>query len=223
MPTYTWTRTREQVRDAALRKIGVLGEGQTAGANASAVAFEALDARLKELHKLGVLWWNVSGAQTTLSLAAGTATVSLSAVTDFLFPVSLMFVSGTDQQPIDIIGHREYQAIPNKTQQGEPEQAYFAGGSVYFWPVPSTNGSAKLTYQAIAEDSASNTRPDVPVEMLRSLSIVLAHDVMDDFGIADIRPATAQRIASQLPDALASIRALNAQKVGNTTITPDYY
>ena len=113
-----------------LRKLGVLGAGQAAEAEDSEVVFEAMDARLKEMHALGILWWNVAGAATNLTLTAGVATTTIAA-TDYLYPVTLMLTVGTDQQPVDIIGHSEYQAITNKTDRGEPVKAFFSGTTVY--------------------------------------------------------------------------------------------
>ncbi len=218
MPTYAWTRTREQMRDMILRKLGVLGAGQTAQADDAAIVYEAMDARLKELHSLGVLWWQVA-ASSTLSMTAGQATTTVGG-SDFLFPVSLMLPVGTDQQPVEIIGHRQYQAIPDKTQQGQPECAYFLGSTVYLWPVPNVNYSAKLTYHAIAADVENGGAPDVPVSMMRSLAAVVAADLLDDFNVDATRAA---RLAAGQATALRTIRALNQERVDATSVTPEWF
>ena len=202
------------------RKLGVKAQGQTLSAEDSEIIIEAIDARLKELHRLGVLWFNVAGAATSVVVTAGDATSDISAVTDFLFPVSLMLDSSGDQTPIQIIGHREYQAITNKTEQGEPIYAYFAGSSVYLWPVPNATGTMKMTYQAIATDTAAATTPDVQTDMLRSLAMLCAGDLLTDFDVVDAR---AQIILTQAGQAMKDIRALAAQRVDTATVTPEWF
>ena len=219
MATYTWTRSRQEVRDMALRKLGVLAAGQTPAAEDTVVVFEAMDARLKEMHALGTLWWNVGGAATNLTLTAGQSTATIAA-SDYLFPVSLMLTVGTDQQPIDIIGHSEYQALTNKTDQGEPVKAFFSGSTVYLWPVPQTTTTAQLTYQAIAADGESTNAPDVRVEALRAFSVIVAADLIDDFATPEPK---ASRLLAQQMQALRTIRALNQQHVGAGTVTPTWY
>ena len=72
MATYTFTRTREQMRDMIGRKLGIKESGQELDSEDAAIVLEAMDLRLKELHRLGVLWWQVSGASTSITLTGGT-------------------------------------------------------------------------------------------------------------------------------------------------------
>lgn len=126
MPTYTFTLNREEMAGKILQKLGVIGPSEPTGGDDLAVVADAMDMRLKELHVLGVLWWNVSGSSTSVSLTSGVATATISP-TDYLFPVTLTLVVGVDEHPITIIGHREYMAIQNKTESGEPEKAFISG------------------------------------------------------------------------------------------------
>lgn len=216
----TWTRTREQLRDMIGRKLGVKDHGQTLSAEDAEIILESIDLRLKELHRLGVLWFNVAGGATSVVTTAGDATSDISAVTDFLFPVSLMLDGTGDQSPIQIIGHLEYQAITNKTEQGEPVYAYFSGSSVYLWPVPNATGTMKMTYQAIATDSTPGAQPDVQIDMLRSLALLCASDLVLDFQV----PAqTAQIIMGQAGQAMKDIRALAAQRVDTGVVAPEWF
>lgn len=220
MPTYTFTRTLPEMEALVLRKLGSLGVGETVSADDAAVVSEAIDLRLKELHALGVLWFNVSGATTNLVMVAGTATVSLSAVTDFLFPVSLKLRIGTDDQDIEIVSHRQYQDLPNKADQGEPEKAFVSGGNVYFWPTPDDAYTAKLTYQSIAADNSGTTTPDIPVAMMRALVDVVAGDLIDDFMIEETRAA---RLVMRQREGLRTILTLNTERVDNNTVEVDYF
>lgn len=220
MPTYTFTRTREQMRDMIARKLGIKEAGQSLPAEDAAIVDEAMNLRLKELHRLDLLWWQISGAQTSVAVTGGTATATISA-TDYLFPVSLMLTVGNEQQPLDIIGHREYQAIPDKASTGTPDRAYISGTTVRMYPVPLASGSLKLTYHAIAADAESGVAPDVPVEMMRAFACLVAADLVDDFD--GIEPNKGARLLAGIEPAMRTIRALNQQRVDATTVTVDYF
>lgn len=218
MPTYTFTRTREQLASLVLRKVGVLASGETADPDDAEIVYEAIDLRLKEMHSKGVLWWNVSGAQSSLSLVSGTATVSAAA--DVLFPVTVALTISGEDKPLEIIGHREYQEIIDKTETGEPEKVFFSGGVYRFWPVPDANYTGKHTYEQIAADTASSTAPDVEVSMMRSLRNIIAYDVADDFGIPE---GTIVRWAAEKEAALHTILALNQERVDPVVVAANYF
>lgn len=209
MPTYTFTRTREQLANKVLSKLRLLDPSESPSAEDANTVYEAIDLRLKEMHRLGLLWWNVASAASDVSLTSGQVTATISA-TDFLFPVTMSLRVSNDDKPLDIIGHREYHAIQTKTESGEPSKVYINGSTCRFWPVPSQNYTAKLTYQAIAADTEASAAPDVRVESMRALSVIVASDLADDFSVEEVR---AQRLLAESVEAWKTIRALNAQRV----------
>lgn len=219
MPTYTFTRTREELRNAILRKLGQLPIGQTPRAEHSTIVYEAMDLRLKEMHAKGTLWFNVSGAASDVSLTSGVATVNAAA--DVLFPVTMSLRISTEDKPLEIIGHRQYQEIPNKTEQDEPEMVFFSGGVYRFWPVPDANYTAKLTYQQIAADTAASTAPDVQVSMMRAFKCVVAYDLVDDFMLQDEQKIL--RLKAEAEEGLRTIMALNQENTDNGTTTVEYF
>ena len=219
MATYAWTLTRENLAARTLRKLGVIGGAESPAPEDSATVNEAIDARLKELHTLGVLWWQVSGAQTTVTLVGGTVTASISP-TDYLLPLSMMLVVGSEQQPIRIIGHQQYQAIPDKATTGEPEVVFIDGATCRFWPVPNANGSAKLTYQAIAADTEHGVAVDVPAAMLRALSDVVVADLVDEY---EPPPQKAARLLQRLPQALRTLRMLKREVTDTAPVEAVYF
>lgn len=219
MPTYAFTRTREQFAGDVLGKLGVLRVGGVASGRDFSKVCDALDLRLKELHALGTLWWQVDGASTSISLTAGVATATISP-TDFLYAVTMVLVVGTDEQPIDVIDHRAYQAIEDKTDQGEPTKVFISGATARFWPVPQQSYTAKMTYAAIAADSATGTRPDVPVACLRALVDVVAGDLVDDYETPEPK---ASRLLQKQVIGLRTIQALNSQRVDAAPVAPDYF
>jgi hypothetical protein len=215
-----FTRTLPQIVELVLRKLGAAGVGDPIAPDDTAVVREAVDLRLQELHALGVLWFNVAGAATDLTLVSGTASLSLATVDDFLYPISLRLRVGTDDQDIEIISHRQYQDLPNKSDTGEPEKAFISGGIAYFWPTPNDNYTAKLTYQALADSTTATGSPDVAVSMLRSLVTLVAADLIDDF---DVQEPKASRILAQAKEAQRTIRALNTERVDTSTVEVDYF
>lgn len=212
---YTFTRTVPQLVAKVLRKLGALGIDQTPSAEDSAVVREAMDMRLKELHALGVLWFNVAPAATNVTMVAGTATASLSAVTDFLFPVSFRVRIGTEDKPVEIVSHAAYQAIPDKTESGEPEKVLIADDTCYFWPVPDSGYTGKLTYQAISEDTTATGSPDLPVSMQNAFADLIAGDLIEEFSVPEPK---ASRIAGKAKTAERTIRTLNGQRVDNAVV-----
>lgn len=219
MPTYTFTRTREQFVKHVLYKLGAIGVGESVGGDDLQVVSDAIDLRLKELHVLGVLWWNVSGSATDIALTAGVATASISA-TDYLFPVSMAVRVGTEDHPLELIDHLTYQAIEDKASRGEPEQVFISGTTATFYPVPQSNYTAKLTYQAIAADSATGSAIDIRTESVRSFIDIVAGDLIEEYQIPEPK---ASRLLLRQSVGMKTLRALNQQRVSTSIISPDYY
>lgn len=216
--TYAFTRTREQMRTKILVKLGAYGSGETPDSADSDLVYEAIDFRLKELHALGTLWYQVAGAQSDVALTGGTATANAPA--DCLFPVSFnVRVNGVDK-PLELIDHRQYQAIPNKDDTGEPGVCFFSGGVFRFWPVPDVDYTAKLTYEAIAADTASATAPDIPVAMMRAFITIVSSDLAEDFGKSE---SEIIRRAADAREAMKTIRALNVQRTDAGTTEAEYF
>lgn len=218
MPTYTFTRTREEFASSVLRKLGAIAAGETASADDVSVVNEALDLRLKEFHARNLLWFKVAGALSDLTIVADTATVS--AASDVLYPISVAIRVNGEDQPVEIVGHRQFQAIPNKTETGQPEMVLFAGGAFRFWPVPDANYTGKLTYQQIAADSAAATAPDMQVPMMRSLKNLVAYDLANDFGVPD---NVFGRLKAQADAAERMILAINQERVDTGPVKAEYF
>jgi hypothetical protein len=213
MPTYAFTRTLEQIRTGVLRKLRVLAPGEPVPSEHVEIIDEALNMRLKELHAMGKLWWQISNATTDLTLSSGVATVAIP--TDMLYPVTLAVRVGTEDYPVQIVSHMEWHAIQNKSQSGEPSRAIVEGSNFRFHPVPQQAYTGKLTYQAIAADVEANTAPDVPVSMMRSLVTLVASDCADAFGVKEQRIG---RLLAEAQQAERVLLALNNERVDTTTV-----
>lgn len=213
----SWTLTRQQLAAAVLRKLGVLADGATATAADLAVVYEALDARLKSLHTLGVLWWKVATVATDLNLTANNAAAALP--TDFLMPVSIK-LRDTEDLPVEIMPHQDYQAIPDKTETGVPDRVAFGVANAYFYPTPQTTYVAKLTYQKIVDDSADGVAPDIIVAGLRALKMMIAYDCADDFEVPEQK---IMRLAAEAKQAERDLITLKAPITDNQPTAAQYF
>lgn len=216
--TTSFTRTREQVGAMVLRKLGIVASGGTGTANDLAVVYEAIDLRLKEMHRLGVFWRKVTSVPVTFSLTSSVASASAGAG-DILFPLKVTFTNGSYDEPVAIIGMREYAAIEDKSRGGDPVKVLWKGGTEFvFYPIPTANGTAKLLYEKIADDTATSTAPDVDVAMMRWLRDLVAYDVADDFRQNE---QTIQRLMKESVIAELNIRRLAVQRTDLAPIVVD--
>src|SRR6185436_5050612 len=95
--------------DLVLGKLGAKANGVSADSADMEIIYEALDLRLKEIHKFGIFWRKVDETPLSFSLTANTN--SASATVDILFPIKMTVTDGSLDMPVDIIGAREYAAI----------------------------------------------------------------------------------------------------------------
>lgn len=220
MPTYSFSLTLASVRDKIARMLGISEEGQALPPEDVVTINDAISLRLRELHELGILWWRVSGAQTSLAVSAGVATVEISAA-DYLFPVSLALDVGTEQAPLHLIGHADYQGLPDKATQGQPDRAFISGTTIRLYPTPALSYTAKLTYQAKSADLVAGSPVDAPIEMVRPLAALVAADLAEEFDGLDA--GKVNRLLAGAGPAMATIRALNVQRTDSATITAEYF
>lgn len=179
--TVNFTRTRNQIAQRVLGKVIGIGAASATTAEYD-VVYEALDLRLKEMHKLGIFWRKVTTVPVTFSLTASISSASAGAG-DILFPIGMTFTNGDQDDPVSLIGYQEYAAIRDKTRSGNPEFALWKGGTEFvFYPIPSANGTAKLIYEKIADDTTAGAAIDIDVSMIRAMMDLVKYDVADDFG-----------------------------------------
>lgn len=175
----TFTRTRNQLAAMVLRKLGYSDE-ETETSGDLTIVYEAIDLRLKELHRLGVFWPKVTKTPVSFSLGAGISTASASV--DIAYPIAMTVIENSEDMPVSIIDVRQYAEIQDKTETGTPTKALWKGSAEFvFWPVPVADTTAKLTYERIADDTSASAGVDVQVSMLRWLKDIVAYDLGDDF------------------------------------------
>lgn len=217
--TTSFTRTRTQIAQRVLGKVIKIGAATAASADYDTV-YEALDLRLKEMHKMGTFWRKVTSVPVTFSLAAGIVSASAGAG-DILFPIKLTWTNGTNDDPVSIVGMADYAAIEDKTRTGSPEKALWKGGSEFlFYPVPVSSGTAKLLYEKIADDTSAGSAVDIDVSMIRCMVDIIKYDVADDYGIPEPMQG---RWRQECEKAERDIRKLGAQHTDYLPVAVDNF
>lgn len=187
--TYDFTLNRNQIVNAALRKLGVLGLTESPTAEMTANASEALNAMLKSWQSRGVLLSTESWQK--IDLVSGTATYDLATeiTDDDVFNIRQAYVrQGTGDSELDIISQAEYGRINVKTTSGTPFALVInrtTSPSVTLFPVPnsSTDDLYILCEEKLADmDSATAS---IPLESfwLNALIYGLAVEVGPEYGV----------------------------------------
>ncbi len=209
--------TRTQIAQRVLGKVLKIGANTAASADSDTV-YQALDLRLKEIHKLGIFWRKVISVPVTFSLSASVATASAGAG-EILFPIKMTWTNGSNDDPVRIIGKSEYAQIPNKTVLGLPERVLWKGGSEFiFWPVPAFDGTAKLLYEQIIDDTSAGAATDIDVAMIRPMMDLVKYDVADDFSVPE---STITRWFAEAKKAELDIRKLSVQRTDYKPVAVD--
>jgi len=213
----SFNMTRTEIAQRVLGKVTKIGS-TTALSVDTATVYQALDLRLKSMHELGIFWRKVTTVPVTFSLTAGVASAS-GGNGDVLFPIKCTWTNGSLDEPVDIVGMREYAGIVDKGRTGNPIKVLWKGGSEFvFYPVPSASGTAKLLYEKVADDTSDGGTVDVDVAMIRPLMDLVKYDVADDYGVPE---GTIGRWAGEAKLAERSIRKLGAQHVDLAPVAVD--
>lgn len=182
--------------DGAMRKMGVLIQGETATATQDTEAILALNLLLKQLFTLGMPF---SREYThTVTLTAGISVYDISP--DLVAPLGPVynvyeaFLRNTSTQidiPIRIISREEYYALTDKTQEGTPVQAAISkdGMQVYLYLTPdaTTASSSEVLLYGYKQNDTIEDATDVlalPQEWYKAVLYGLAVDLTPEYGVA---------------------------------------
>lgn len=200
--------SRDDIINAALRKLVVIGQGQTADADQLSVASQALNNLVAEFRTLGMSIW--ARRMYNLTLVSGQK--------DYVFgvgqaentPYPLKIYQAVLQQPpifninqdVNILSFMDFGLLPEDSTGTVVNMMYQAGinqGTVTVWPTPDATmpvGSRlRLTYQTPFEYFIAGVdTPDFPEEWNNALIYNLAYLLADEYGVADSK---LNRIAKQ--------------------------
>jgi len=192
-----------------MRKLGVIGSATSVVSADAEIVYEAIDLRLKEMHRKGIFWRKVDKVPATFSVTAGVVSAHYG-TNDILFPIHMTVLNNSVDDPMTIIGPIEYSRIENKTDQGTPDKVLWKGSTEFmFHPVPNDSTTIKIVYEKIADDTTAGSAADVEISMVRWLKDIIAYDVGDDFGIDEARM---QRFQKEAMVAENNMRKLSVER-----------
>lgn len=182
----TWDRTRNELIAAALRKLGVLQEGQTVSANEYTYGTEALNAVIMLLATKGMPLWKRVQLPVTLT---ATKTYTIPSALK-VAQVTLQETGGTQYDLIEKSLY-DYNRLPNNSV-GVPVHYTFQpkiqDGTLTIWPLPDAGSiSTKnllVTYQKEFDGFFNSTEtPDFPSYWIQPIIYRLAVALAPEYGL----------------------------------------
>jgi len=178
---YTYSRTRDQIVTAALRKLGVLAEGQTPSAQDLSDGAESLNAAVAELRGKGMMLW--ARTEYTFTPTTGSYNIGTGLTLNTVFPVHLLQAIRTDtgaKIDMEIVSKTTYNTLPQNST-GTPlklaYQPFINYGIISLWPAPTSTNTSTITlvYQRPFQYFISNSdTADFPEEWYNALIYKLA-------------------------------------------------
>lgn len=184
----TWTKTAGDLTDDALRRVAMIGEGQTTTTHQWTVAKAHLNGFLHLLQTQGPSQWR--RAEQTHSLVDGTAGHTLSPRPDRVEDVYFRDANNRDVW-LRQWNLSDYKRIPNKNSKGIPTvyaiDRQRTSTTIYLWPTPNATaatGSLIVDYERVMEDVVVTTDyVDVPQEWLDMMIDLLGARMASSFRI----------------------------------------
>jgi len=189
----TWSLTRDSIINAALRKLGVIAEGQTANVNQLATGTEALNALLKTFATKGMPIWVLKSYTFTTTLNTANYSIGIGQTLNTSHPLKVIQAyrvenSGAMNIPLQVTNLYDFNLLPINSTSGEPISIYYHPLSTYgvvsVWPTPSdTNTTITLFYQSPTEDMVNATdNLDFPSYWTEAIIYTLALRLAPEYG-----------------------------------------
>lgn len=189
--------TRNQIIEAAMRKIQALAKGQTPDSEDYTNAQVALNSLIPQYQTLGMHLWKRKEYTLPLTASQSSYTIGIAQTIDTVFPLKLKQVilvnTNSDSQiDVGILSVYNYNLLPISQDSGPPVnvtyQPFVNYGVLKVWPTPDTttvaNYTLKLVYEApIEKFTASTENPDFPQEWELPLIYGLAMLLAPEFGL----------------------------------------
>lgn len=157
--------------DAALKRVQIVGNGETASAYLWTIARDHMNGLMKLLITQGPSEWR--RATQTPTLVASQAYVTCSPRPDRVMRVYYRNTAGFDLE-LQQWNMDDYDRIPVKTSTGRPTvfavDRQVSTTTIYLWPVPDATiaaGTLRVSYERVPEDIVNTTDTlDLPQEAL---------------------------------------------------------
>lgn len=189
----TFNMTSTQLVSAALRKLAVLGDGQSPSATQLSNGVEALNAMLKTFTVKGMPLWVMSEYSVVLT---ATKTYTLTAATNIPAPLKVTQAILVDANgaiiPMNPKSHYDYNLLSGNAATGTPVNYWYEPlnqtGVLHVWPTPDAysiaNRTVKLVYQKPFQDMVGGSDTlDFPQWWHEAVIYGLAWRLTGDFGV----------------------------------------
>jgi len=193
----TLSLTRDQLVTAAIRKLGVVAQGQTPDSEAITNGAQALNLRIAQFRKRGLHLWK--RREYSFSPTAGVASYSIGTgqALSTAYPLHIIqayktILNGTTKIPMEVISDWNYNRLPSGINTGAPIQLTYqpkvAQGTIKLWPTPDAASSANTTitviYFAPVEVFTTGVETlDMPEEWYLPVVYYTALDLAPEWGI----------------------------------------
>jgi hypothetical protein len=187
---YTYQLTRNQIIESALRKLGVLAEGQTPSTQNYADGMLALNTVIAQLRAAGMPLW--ARSEYTFTPTTNTYTIGTGMTLNTQFPVRLLQAFRTDNGakiPMDLVAREDFNILPTNST-GIPlkvnYQPYINYGVVSLWPTPTSTNTTTVTlvYQRPFQYFTTSTETaDFPEEWYNAIIYHLAVRLAPEWGV----------------------------------------
>ena|SRR3990167_7718111 len=188
--------SRDDIINAALRKVLVLGEGQTANATQLTTAGQALNAIVATFQALGMSAWARKELAITMVSGQRDYTIGIGQAIAQPFPLhiyqAVLNIPSSDSQiDVTVMARHDFNLLPS-TSGGTPVNATYQPfinyGVLSVWPTPDTSTitgtTVTITYQAPFEYFVAGTdTPFFPQEWANALIYALAVSVAPENGL----------------------------------------
>jgi len=190
--TTTWSLNRDEVINAALRKLAVLSGGSTPETFEVTAAAQALNAMIKGFHADGMPVWAIKN-YTFTTTGATQYTIGNGQTLNTPAPLKVLqayFIQGTGNNvPMNVYNKYDFNLLPVNNTSGPPVNLYYQPlpetGIISVWPTSSSpTVTITIFYQRPFEDmnSASNDF-DFPPYWTEALIYGLAWRLAPEYGI----------------------------------------
>ena len=188
--------TRDEIINAAYRKLAVLGEGQVGTVSQLATGQQALNAIVATYQTLGMPLWARKELNITPVTGQADYTIGVGKAINVPFPLhvynaQLLLVNNKSQIEVEIMARQDFNNLPiasNGTIVNGTYQPFINYGVFSVWPTPDSSTLVgtilRLTYQTpFNYFNASTDLMDFPQEWTNALIYQLAVSLAPEVGL----------------------------------------
>jgi hypothetical protein len=176
--------TSDQLVGSALRKLAVLGDGQSPSTSQLSTGTQALNVMLKTLQTKGMPLWAISEMDVPM-----TASRTIGIGPTPLKVLQALILDNDSMIPLNVKTHNDYNLLGNPSAVGVPVHYWYeTTGVLHLWPTPDSDSIAnkviRIVYQRQFNDMVAGTDTlDFPNYWIEAVIYGLAHRLSPEYGI----------------------------------------